>query len=487
MISKLDKIAEQIPANKEIIFVFGNFNILHTGHVQLLKFSRDRGDFLVVGLTPDDQKGVSEGLKIRARHLEELKHVDLVVSMSLDVEEYVKVIKPKFLVMGDEHKFGLNKRLEKTLKNLGGQVLYSSGIKESIDPVFSYDRNFKNDIKWRELAQDFVKRHAINTSRLREILFSFSKLKVTIVGDIIIDEYISCSPIGISQEDQNLVLKEANRQKFVGGAAILAAHANSLRANTKFYSVTGNDESSHLIKKFFAENKIANFLLEDGSRISTVKQKFKTDGKPLFRLSNFDDHEINEELANNLTQALKSTIDKDSLMAFSDFSYGCITDKMIRELTQYCLEEKIMLVADSQTSSQIGDITRFTDCELISPTEHEARISLHDKKSSISVLADKLMEITSSKNVIITLGKNGILIKPNSTDNLISYDNLPAFNLNPVDASGAGDVFLIVSGLSLRNNANIWEASLLGSIAAAIHVGKVGNSAINFQEIMDLL
>ena len=117
MISKLDKIAEQIPANKEIIFVFGNFNILHTGHVQLLKFSRDRGDFLVVGLTPDDQKGVSDGLKIRARHLEELKHVDLVVSMSLDVEEYVKVIKPKFLVMGDEHKFGLNKRLEKTLKN----------------------------------------------------------------------------------------------------------------------------------------------------------------------------------------------------------------------------------------------------------------------------------------------------------------------------------------------------------------------------------
>ena len=55
------------------------------------------------------------------------------------------------------------------------------------------------------------------------------------VGDLIIDNYIFCQPIGMSQEDNSLVVKESNETKFIGGAGIVALHAEGLGAKVDFF------------------------------------------------------------------------------------------------------------------------------------------------------------------------------------------------------------------------------------------------------------
>ena len=144
--------------------------------------------------------------------------------------------------------------------------------------------------------------------------------------------------------------------------------------------------------------------------------------------------------------------------------------------------------ADSQSSSQFGDISRFKGVHLITPTEREARLALQNHDDGLVVLADKLMTITSAKNILLKLGSDGMIAQlVQKQDGLRHTERLDALNMNPIDVSGAGDSVLIIASLALAAGANLWQASLLGSVAAFIQVGRVGNIPIRSSEIIQAL
>ena len=94
------------------------------------------------------------------------------------------------------------------------------------------------------------------------------------------------------------------------------------------------------------------------------------------------------------------------------------------------LKKKSLRTADSQISSQFGDIKKFTNFHLITPTEHEARTSLNDNQSGLVKVAQNIQNITKNKNVILTLGDHGILINTKSK-NKIYTDQIKALNNYP--------------------------------------------------------
>jgi len=77
-----------------------------------------------------------------------------------------------------------------------------------------------------------------------------------------------------------------------------------------------------------------------------------------------------------------------NLIIFSDFNYGCLPQLLVDQITSFCNEKGIMMVADSQSSSQIGDVSRFRGMTLVTPTEREARFAVHDFESGLVVLAE---------------------------------------------------------------------------------------------------
>ena len=147
-----------------------------------------------------------------------------------------------------------------------------------------------------------------------------------------------------------------------------------------------------------------------------------------------------------------------------------------------------MISADSQSSSQFGDVSRFQGAHLITPTEREARLALHNYDDGLVVLADKLMAKTSAQNILLKLGSDGMIAQlVQKQDGLRHTERLDALNINPVDVSGAGDSVLITASLALAAGATLWQASLLGSVAAFIQVGRVGNIPIRSSEITQVL
>ena len=98
------------------------------------------------------------------------------------------------------------------------------------------------------------------------------------------------------------------------------------------------------------------------------------------------------------------------------------------------------------------------------------------------------MAKTSAQNILLKLGSDGMIAQLAQKQELMPHtERLDALNPNPVDVSGAGDSVLITASLALAAGANLWQASLLGSIAAFIQVGRVGNIPITSSEITQVL
>lgn len=464
---------------KKTTFVYGDFNILHPGHLRLLKFAKESGGYLVVGVFSNRlayNKTVDEDERLE--NIQSTSYVDEAFILDTSPLEYIKTHKPSIVVKGKEFESEVNEELE-ILKSYGGKLIFSSGaIGFASQNIIlnEYETSFL-DIKH---DKDFIKRHSIDFKRLEELVESFKRLKVFVVGDTIVDEYITCDAIGMSQEDPTIVVTPIASRVFLGGAAIVAAHAKSLGADVVYASVLGDDEKFVFVKDRLGSLGIETLLLKDNTRPTTLKQRFRSQNKTLLRVNHLKAHQISKDIEDEILSKLDSGFD---LIIFSDFSYGVLSKRVIDKITLFAKENSIYMVADSQSSSQVGDIAKFKDMTLVTPTEREIRLSLNDFESGLVVLSKKLHKKSSSKYIFTTLGGEGVMIYNSNQDELLT-DNIKALNTNAKDISGAGDSLLTCSSMALVVGANIWESGYLGSIAAAIQVSRVGNEPIKKDDIL---
>jgi rfaE bifunctional protein kinase chain/domain len=470
-------------AGKKVVFVSGNFNIIHPGHLRLLRFARECGDYLVVGVLDNSSPGSFIDENLRLEGLQAIAWIDYAFILRTSPVAFIEKLKPAFVIKGKEHEEKENPE-KKALSQYGGKLLFGSG-------EISFSSIDLMNTEWKELSvssikmpADYPKRHKFDLSELIEISRRMKGLNVCVMGDTIVDEYITCDPLGMSQEDPTLVVTPVASEKFIGGAGIVALHAMGLGANVHFFSVVGNDDTYGYVKKGLEQQGVHAHLFKDESRPTTLKQRFRAKQKTLLRVSHLRQHSISSDIREMFFKKVTKTLNGTDLVIFADFNYGCLPQPLVDGIIEICDRKGIMMVADSQSSSQIGDVSRFTKMTLVTPTEREARLAVHDFESGLVVLAEKLKSKSSARNVIITLDEEGVLIhsETEKKDDWLT-DRLPAFNKAPKDVSGAGDSFLTCTSMAMAVGADIWKSSYLGSLAAACQVGRIGNIPLGPRDI----
>lgn len=481
------EIKSQVAEGKRMAFVSGNFNIIHPGHLSLLNFAAECADFLVVGVNPDSYPGTLLPQHLRLEGIRAIGCVDAAFLLPSPAEELIAYLKPDMVVKGKEHEQHFNPE-QSVVEGYGGRLLFTAG-ESSLSSLDLLQREFQEvNLSTIRKPVDYLSRHGLDMRKLSEVVRRFADLKVVVLGDMIIDEYITCNPLGMSQEDPTIVVMPIKRDLFLGGAGIVAAHAGSLGAQVNYFSVVGDDETANFARKTLEDYQIKACLIKDKTRPTTLKQRFRAGGKTLLRVSHLRHHDIGKELYRKLRNELAKAIKDADLVIFSDFNYGCLSPPLVDEAIALCNQHSIPMVADSQSSSQVGDVSRFQGMHLITPTEHEARMAVRDSGSGLVFLAEVLQKKAAAKHVFITLGAEGLLIHSSeSTKNGINTDQLPAFNTVPKDVAGGGDCLLTCSAMALIAGANIWESAYLGSIAAACQVGRIGNLPLTAKEVLQEL
>jgi rfaE bifunctional protein kinase chain/domain len=468
--------------SKKRVLVYGNFNILHPGHLRLFRFARECGGELFVAIFSDQIAGRSVIVPENMR-LDSVKNnslVDEAFIWNKSLKELIAHLKPDIVVKGREHQ---NSSSEESalIESYGGKLLFSSG-----DVTFSTMDLLRNEfhpdlIPIFKLPKDYMERHKIKTPDLIDVVEKIAKLKVIVLGDLILDEYITCEPLGMSQEDPTLVVTPIDSTKFIGGASIVAAHAAGFGADVLYIGVTGEDDGRKFAQQSLLDSSLDVKLLVDNNRPTTLKKRYRAKGKTLLRVSHLHQDEISIELQKEIIEIVHKHAEGTDLLVFSDFNYGCLPRALIEKIQKICRKNNIKMAADSQSSSQYGDILKFSEMMLITPTEREARISMKSN-DGLLVLASCIANKSKSENVLITLGEEGVLIYAPKFDQWHT-DQIEALNKNPKDVSGAGDSMLIATALALTAGFDIWIATLLGSITAAIQVGRLGNTPINAIEL----
>ena len=481
--AELAEIRAQV-GGKRVVFVSGNWNIVHPGHLRLLRFASECGDALVVGVMPDGNPGAHVPADLRLESVRSIEFVDHAVMLPGRPEAMISRLQPAIVVKGKEHE-GQPNAEQAAVEAYGGRLLFGSGEVRfsSLDLI---RREFEEEGGHGRIVTptDFPERHGFTMADLKQVLARFRDMKVVVVGDLIVDEYVDCEPLGMSQEDPTLVVSPVQDSRFIGGAAIVAAHARGLGADATFFSVAGGDEAAHYAREQLAAYGVKAQIIEDDSRPTTLKQRFRAEGKTLLRVSRLRQHEIADAHCEALVGQVSEALADCDLLIFSDFNYGCLPARVVEPIGRAAARSGVPAVADSQSSSQIGDISRFQDMLLLAPTEREARLAMRDFSSGLVVLTEARRATARAENVRVTRGGEGRRVhagKPGPGG--WATDRIPAMTHTPRDAAGAGDSMLTTSAMALVAGAGLWQSAYLGSVAAACQVGRLGNKPLSPADI----
>ena len=467
------------------VFVSGNFFVLHPGHIRFLRFASACGDCLVVGVHNTQPNALYPTPQERCDVLGSLDFVNEVVLIEDDLQSALRRLKPKIVVKGKEYEKAHNVEAS-VLAEWNGIVLFSSGestysATELLAPVTS------DDIRWVR-PQGYIRRHSIDLDRSKRFVCDFGKLQVVVIGDLIVDEYIHCEALGMSREDPTVVVSPQHTDRFLGGAGIVAAHAAGLGASTSFLSVAGADEVGEWSLERLKDYNVNATIIADESRPTTLKKRYRVSTKTMLRVSHLRQHEVDERIANKILETFSILAEETDLLVFADFNYGCLPQDLVNALIAKARQSGVLIAADSQSSSQLGNIARFHHVDLLTPTEHEARLALRAQNESLPTIGTRLLELAYARRAFITLGATGVLVFDQyEQKDHVESDQLAALNRNPVDVAGAGDSMLIAGSMALALGANSFEAAYIGSVAAAIQTSRVGNVPIKQSEMLKAL
>lgn len=443
-----------------------------------MKFAAEQGDFLVVGVNSDNVAGVTLPQELRLENVRSINMVDYAVALEGPPEAFIASLRPNVVVKGKEFEARFNAE-QAVVASYGAELIFSSG-ELRFASVSLLERDYRYaDISAIRKPLDFPKRHAFEITAVKSMLAKMSGMRVVVIGDLIVDEYITCDAIGMSQEDPTLVVTPIVTKTFVGGAGGVASHARGLGADVTYCSIVGEDEAAGFALNSLEKEGVRCHLFADSTRPTTRKQRFRALNKTLLRVNHLRHHPASADIQSKMLKVVETSLAKSDLVLFSCFNYGCLPQDLVDAIVAKARAAGAMLAADSQASSQLGDVSRFKDMALISPTEREARLALNDFEAGLASIAERLIAKARAENLVITLGAEGMLINSSS-----GMDRLPAFNRSPKDVAGAGDSFFVSAAMALRVGADIWQSSYMGALAAALQVSRVGNTGLTIPEIV---
>ena len=496
-IDGLKKYIESIKKkNKKISICQGHFNVIHPGHLRFLEFAKKQGDYLIVAVQGPKKleafvRDKFYSLDERSRGLASLEFVDKVfIFNDINFEQVIKIVKPDAYVMGEEFskKTDNFKNDISLVEKSGGKVIFSSGEIHYTSSEFLEKDIVSIEEERRELIHRAIKKQNININKLFDYIDSFSSKHILVIGDTIVDQYVACDALGMSSEAPVLVLHEIENKEYVGGSAIVARNVRAFKSKCSFISLVGLDEPARIVKTELKKEDINYKLIEDKDRQTTFKIRYMVGPQKILRVSRLKDYYLDQKMEEKVIEYISELANQLDGIIVCDFGYGVVTPKILQYISEISDKYNIKLFGDSQTSSQIGNVTEFTNYFLITPSEQEARIALGDKYSGIEVIGNNLMKRTNVKNIVLTLSSEGfITFKSTEDKKFIKTQHFPSLNTFPIDVVGAGDSLLSGLAVSICVGADIMEASVIGTAAAAIAVSKMGNIPVDINEVRDYL
>lgn len=493
---------EHRAAGRAIVHCHGCFDIVHPGHVRYLQFARRQGDVLVVSLTGDDAIEKADGTRpyipqeLRAENLAALEFVDhVVVAADPTAEPILTELRPDIYIKGKEYEHSTHPGFlaEKQLvESHGGRVIFSSG-----DVVFSSSKLITQHaptLVGQELPEAArlgacCDRWGISLSHIRQLVGErFRGKRIAVVGDALADRYVECEHADVAGEAPILSVKPIRETTYLGGAAIIAAHLKALGAQPHLVTTVAEDGASAELIDSVDAMGIAQSVFAVHQALPT-KQRFCVDGQKLLKVDRGQTSPIDTETERRMLKVLHDLRDELDAVIFTDFGYGTLSIPLLAQAMPLLRPHVHTIAGD--VSGHRRTLLAMNEADLLTPTERELRAVVGDFDESLPAVTMRVMQQLGVPNVIVTMDRRGcVLFRPREAErdqwfsSRLRSEYLPALSAVPVDLVGAGDALLATATLSLCCDQTLPVAGYLGSLAASVAIGRLGNLPITSEDLL---
>jgi D-beta-D-heptose 7-phosphate kinase/D-beta-D-heptose 1-phosphate adenosyltransferase len=338
-----------------------------------------------------------------------------------------------------------------------------------------------------------------SAGKLERLVRAFRGRRMGVLGDFMLDRYVWGSATRLSPEAAVPVVDFVSESQVLGGAGNVAANLAALGAKVEAFGVAGADESGETLRRCLDDQGIGSKgLLEDASRMTTVKTRVIARHQQVVRVDREKRGQIDSKIEEKLIRSVKAALPRLDALVVSDYDKGVVTDAVAERVLGEAQRRGVAALVKPKTSRLFA----YHGATAIVCNSKEAGFfvtrSLADD-DAVEQAGRSLLAHFGCAAVLITRGEHGLSVVEDgvprplhvpATSFEITYARvgLPGVERGSAarqvfDVTGAGDTVLSVLALGVASGASVTDAARLANLAAGVVVGKLGTATLSPAEL----
>ncbi|MDP8244290.1 MAG: bifunctional ADP-heptose synthase [Candidatus Hinthialibacter antarcticus] len=321
-----------------------------------------------------------------------------------------------------------------------------------------------------EYIREFKSCHTVN--EIIRCLDDLRSLKVVVIGETILDEYVYGDILGKSAKEPILVLRHLSEETHAGGAAMVANHLSSFCDQVELVTYLGEENSREDFIRSSLHETVKPFFIQKSNSPTIVKRRFvdKYLVTKLLEVYEINDAPMAENEEEALCAVLRERLAECDVVIAADYGHGLLTPRVIDFICQHA---RFLSVNTQINAANHGfhTLSRYPRADYVCVHEGEVRLDQRDRTGQLDDLVKNVSERMDCKSVLVTQGKFGtLLFRPDD-----GFTQCPALAMKVTDRVGAGDSVLAVSSLCVQRNLPSDIVGFISNMVGAQAVTIVGN------------
>jgi rfaE bifunctional protein kinase chain/domain len=320
---------------------------------------------------------------------------------------------------------------------------------------------------------------SLTVERLDEILERARSVRVLVVGDLMLDVYLTGSVSRISPEAPVPVVHVAEERTALGGAANVAANVAALGSDCDLIGAVGRDSAGASIRQAMealGSGSVTSRLIERADRPTTTKTRVVARKQQVVRFDRENDEDLPDDCAEELCAVLVDSLAGADVLVLEDYNKGVLSPAVIRTALAGAESAGVPVVVDPK----FRHIFEYRGATVMKPNAFELTSALGvPLKAGDDEWLEEARQRLGCENLLVTLGEDGMALRGETGGTF----RVPTMARQVFDVSGAGDTVAACLGVAIAAGATVREAAVLANFAAGIEVGKPGVATVSPEEL----
>lgn len=323
----------------------------------------------------------------------------------------------------------------------------------------------------------------ISKKRLSTAIQQLDKMKVLVIGDLILDEYLMGSVDRISPEAPVPVVWVRKEKQTLGGSGNVVHNLSRLKVSSLVFGRIGMDQAGETLTRLLLENSVVqeDLVLTRTTKLPTIlKTRIIAGQQQVCRVDREEVVPLTPEEESLILIELEKKLESVHAVILSDYDKGYLTPSLIQSVLRICKKQNKIVTVDPQVSH----FFLYQGIHICTPNHHEAGKALGKKlvsESDIEAACKEIADQIKSTAVMITRGEKGMSIYISEKKEMV---HIPTVAKEVFDVTGAGDTVITTYTTFVAAGLSIIESALISNVSAGLVVGKLGAATVSREEIV---